>query len=104
MSTNNGGSRVYMQGHVSCGGWKGSAGEAGRDDDLCKKSPERKLGYISPGSKLRPQLTTPHGCGLGSSNTADPYRSLLKPGSISIHNRKDTRKNQYGHIWLKKGF
>lgn len=104
MSTNNGGSRVYMQGHVSCGGWKGSAGEGGRDDDLCKKPPERKLGYISPGSKLRPQLTTPHGCGLGSSNTADPYRSLLKPGSISIHNRKDTRKNQYGHIWLKKGF
>ena len=101
MSTNNGGSRVYMQGHVSCGGWKGSAGEAGRDDDLCKK--ERKLGYISPGSKLRPQLTTPHGCGLGSSNTADPYRSLLKPDSISTIERI-REKNQYGHIWLKKGF
>ena len=64
-----------MQGHVSCGGWKGSAGEGGRDDDLCKKPPERKLGYISPGSKLRPQLTTPHGCGFGSSNT--PESSIL---------------------------
>ena len=103
MSTNNGGSRVYMQGHVSCGGWKGSAGEGGRDDDQCKKPPERKLGYISPGSKLRPQLTTPHGCGLGSSNTADPYRSLLKPDSISTIERI-REKNQYGHIWLKKGF
>ena len=76
------------------------------EEDVCKeqRGPKRKKYFSSDGSELRPQLTTPHGCGLGSSNTADPYRSLLKPGSISIHNRKDTRKNQYGHIWLKKGF